>query len=168
MNALDSIKVVRVLCFSMVMLGLVSCSEEDMFSAELPEGVPSTSQLIGGMDGWVWIDCKSVSSVHLECNVFDQRGDLFRTSFLMPCLNIQPKNERDNLVPSKLDETLLYFDKVVFYEYKQSVYSNSDPRNLKIAEKYYNLLGVDNSCNPANEKTELIEKGVPLSRPLSE
>lgn len=137
----------------LMMVVFLGCTQDE-FNVSRPSSVPPTAQLVGGIDGWDWVDCKPTSEIHLECKIYDRVGGLSRTSYLRPCFNIRVKNN-NVLKVSRLDETLIYFREINLYEYKPSVI-HGEPKNSDLAMKYYRMLGVNDSCNISSSDSELI------------
>lgn len=144
-------KICRKLILSWVAI-VVGCTQ-DGFNVERPLSVPPSAQLVGGLDGWDWIDCKPTSAIHLECKIYDRSGGLMRTSFLRPCLNIRVK-DNDVLKVSRMEETVVYFKEINFYEYKPSIIEGESD-NSDLAMKYYRMFGVDDNCNFSHHSSEL-------------
>lgn len=138
-----------------LLLAIAGCDQKD-FYVDKPPSVPVSAQLTGGIDGWSWIDCKSISKIHLECKIYDQLGELSRTSFLQSCFNVRVKG-KENLKVSILDETLIKFEEMYLYEYKPSIIEGDV--DGKLALKYYNLFGVDEDCIPVSQGSELVVVG---------
>lgn len=132
---------------------LLSCQREE-FNVDKPSLVPASAQLIGGVDGWEWVDCKPTSPIHLECKIYDQLGALSHTSFFRPCFNIRVKDNGPP-VASRLNETLIYFKEINLYEYKPSVFED-ELAHSDIAMKYYEMLGVDDNCSISSQHSELV------------
>lgn len=128
-------------------------SKEELFMPERPSAVPLSAQLVGGIDGWDWVDCKSTSTIHLECKIFDQTGLVSRTSYLRPCFNLKVKSS-SGLNISHINETLVTLKEVNLFEYKPSVIEGV-LNNNELAIKYYKMWGVDENCKPVSVSSEL-------------
>jgi hypothetical protein len=144
----------KAISFGGVCLLIASCSSGE-FSVEKPAGVPEDAWLVGGLDGWSWVDCRPTSEVHMECRVYNQKGEHSRTSFMRVCLNLE-HNEVRGVEVSAVYESLIKLDAVTLFEYRPSMMFDRDNKD-SIATKYYNLLGVDDNCRPASDESELRE-----------
>ena len=140
--------------FGGVCLLLASCSSGE-FSVDKPAGVPDNAQLAGGIDGWSWVDCRPTSEVHMECRVYNEKGEHSRTSFMRVCLNLE-YDEVKRAEVSVVYESLIQLDAVTLFEYRPSIILDRDNKG-SIATKYYDLLGVDDNCRPASDESELRE-----------
>nr|WP_136252606.1 hypothetical protein [Ningiella ruwaisensis] len=139
-----------IIFFPFVLLIIFSCSEIN-YSENRPPNVPESAVAIGGLDGWNWINCEITGSAQTQCDIYLQDGTFDRTSFLQVCLNLS-YGEKHSKINQNIAKTI-FLSNVLLFEYKPSQFRNS--KSGEKALKYYNLLGVDENCDPASNQTEL-------------
>jgi len=148
------------LCIVLTLFFLSACSGDEKFVVEKPASVPDTANLVGGYDGWLWLDCRVESFDGLKCTIYSQNGELDRAVFLKPCLNLYAMHSSTIMHASSMHDSVIYFSNVPFFEYRPAEYPDGGSYGEDLANKYYDLLGVDDHCRPVGTELGLIEPPV--------